>query len=152
MGVEVELNGRSMAARIQRRRDELGLTQLELARRVGTTRTTISRWETGRSRPRGHNRLSLEAALWRTATAEDAPHPEEPTRLRGASEEFGGADPGVVQNAPPDAEPPSAPFVEAALAALKNGYVRDARWIAVSNELARVKGLSWHVEDSTPED
>jgi DNA-binding transcriptional regulator YiaG len=39
--------------RIQALRYHLGLTQRELANKLGTRQQTISEWETGRYRPRG---------------------------------------------------------------------------------------------------
>jgi DNA-binding transcriptional regulator YiaG len=39
--------------RIQALRDHLGLTQRELADKLGTRQQTISEWETGMYRPRG---------------------------------------------------------------------------------------------------
>ena len=40
-------------------RRRLGLTQGELARRLGTRQQTVSQWETGASRPRGMSRRLL---------------------------------------------------------------------------------------------
>lgn len=34
-------------------RERLGLTQQQMADKIGTTNTTISRWELGTARPRG---------------------------------------------------------------------------------------------------
>lgn len=51
---------RVTAEEIRGLRRALDLTQMEMARRVGTTLTTISRWETGKARPRGLYLRELE--------------------------------------------------------------------------------------------
>lgn len=46
--------GVSMSAtEVKRIRDRLGLTQVELAERLGVTQTAISYWEDGKRTPRG---------------------------------------------------------------------------------------------------
>ncbi|MDA1010016.1 MAG: helix-turn-helix domain-containing protein [Chloroflexi bacterium] len=40
------------AGSVRALRDRLGITQAELAERVGTRQQTVSEWETGASRPR----------------------------------------------------------------------------------------------------
>lgn len=45
--------------RIQALRQHLGLTQRELAERMGTRQQTISEWETGLYQPRGASRTLL---------------------------------------------------------------------------------------------
>ncbi|MBI2061184.1 MAG: helix-turn-helix transcriptional regulator [Nitrospirae bacterium] len=49
------------ARRVRQIRKRLGLTQAELAERLGTTRTTISRWEAGIRQP---SRMVLNALGW----------------------------------------------------------------------------------------
>lgn len=41
------------AEQIKALRAKLGLTQAQMAARIGTTVTTISRWETGDRKPKG---------------------------------------------------------------------------------------------------
>lgn len=54
-------------------RSRLGLTQMEMAARIGTTVTTISRWETGARSPTGlYDRALRELAAAPDARAEDA--------------------------------------------------------------------------------
>lgn len=49
----------SAAALIRRARNRAGITQAELARRLGTTQSAVSRWERGHDEPR----LSTLAAV-----------------------------------------------------------------------------------------
>ncbi len=44
-------------------RDRLGLTQAELAEKVGVTQVTISNWEKGKSTPEGEQRARVEEVL-----------------------------------------------------------------------------------------
>jgi len=44
-------------------RDRLGLTQAELAEKVGVTQVTISNWEKGKSTPEGEQRARVEVVL-----------------------------------------------------------------------------------------
>lgn len=44
-----------MNERIRKRRNELGLTQPDVARLLGTSKTAISLWESGTNRPNGEN-------------------------------------------------------------------------------------------------
>lgn len=50
---------------IARYRNERALTQAELAARVGVTRRTLARWESGESRPRPAHLIALAVALGR---------------------------------------------------------------------------------------
>ncbi len=50
---------------IRRRRQSLGLTQEELAKRVGVAQGTINKWETGLRLPRDYWRLRLAEELER---------------------------------------------------------------------------------------
>jgi len=52
----------TLGQRIRRARDREGLTQAELADKVGVTAAAICNWEAG-TEPRGHNRIRLEAVL-----------------------------------------------------------------------------------------
>ena len=49
--MEVFMNQQKVGKFIQERRKEKGLTQLELAEKLGVSNRTISKWETGRSLP-----------------------------------------------------------------------------------------------------
>lgn len=53
----------SVAEGIRYRRTLLGLSQWELAERMGTTENVISRWETGRHRPTAGSMARLAEAL-----------------------------------------------------------------------------------------
>ena len=44
-------------------REKLNLTQQELAQEIGTTVTTISRWETGRAKPVKHLAKKIKRLL-----------------------------------------------------------------------------------------
>ena len=48
---------------IKKRRKELGLSQMELAARVGVSLTTVRTWEYGTSQPNEENRKKLEKVL-----------------------------------------------------------------------------------------
>ena len=52
-----------VAALIRKRRTELGLRQLDLAIKVGVSRYTVIRWESGKSRPQNHHLLVLARLL-----------------------------------------------------------------------------------------
>lgn len=135
----------ALADRIVRRRLALGITQQVLADRVGVSVTTVSRWENGHCQARGRNLVRLQGALWRGAETSNA-----------------GNDRGKVHSvdaprtSPEDAATEAAgrgraldaegPFHEAVLVALREGYVRDAAWIAVANEYARSTGVDWSVD------
>lgn len=49
--------------RVKSRRDELGLTQIQLAKKVGVSGVTISQWESGDYSPKGKNLYKLADAL-----------------------------------------------------------------------------------------
>jgi len=46
---------------IRKLRHDLGLTQVEMAGRLGTSWVTLSRWENGHNRPSGLARLAIIA-------------------------------------------------------------------------------------------
>ena len=48
---------------IEEKRIKLGLTQKQLAEMLGVERTTVSKWETGKSIPRKEKLLALEKIL-----------------------------------------------------------------------------------------
>ena len=48
---------------IKQRRIELGLTQEEVAKHVGVSETTVSRWESGQISNMGHRRIVLLAEI-----------------------------------------------------------------------------------------
>jgi transcriptional regulator with XRE-family HTH domain len=52
--------------KFRKRRQELGLSQVELGRLVGVDQRQISRWELGETYPEGENLERLLAALRRT--------------------------------------------------------------------------------------
>ena len=56
----------SIAANITKHREQLGIAQAELARLVGVSPATMSRWESGASGPSRNNLKLLAAALQTT--------------------------------------------------------------------------------------
>lgn len=54
---------RDIGRRIRRRREELGLSQWDLARRLDIRQDEVSRWENGRVHPTGHNLARIAEAL-----------------------------------------------------------------------------------------
>ena len=54
---------RDIGLRIRRRREELGLSQWDLAMRLEIRQDEVSRWENGRIRPTGHNLSRVADAL-----------------------------------------------------------------------------------------
>lgn len=50
----------SIAERIKAWRNRLGLTQAEMAQRIGTEESVVGDWETGRRRPQGKSLRRLE--------------------------------------------------------------------------------------------
>jgi DNA-binding transcriptional regulator YiaG len=68
--------GRWDADAVRALRRRLGLTQAELAERLGTRQQTVSEWETGASRPRGMSQRLLRMVAEESA-AYDASAPGE---------------------------------------------------------------------------
>jgi transcriptional regulator with XRE-family HTH domain len=63
-GVEdVRRNRPDWALRIKKKREEVGLTQEELAKKVDVSKTAIQNWETGKNRPAGNNLKALAVVL-----------------------------------------------------------------------------------------
>ena len=54
---------KSLGQILQTRRREMGLTQREVAARVGVCRTVVSKWERGESRPAPHHLEALAQTL-----------------------------------------------------------------------------------------
>ncbi len=63
--------------RIQSLRRHLGLTQQEMADRLGTRQQTISEWETGMYQPRGTSATLLSIIAERARFAYDASPPHD---------------------------------------------------------------------------
>jgi transcriptional regulator with XRE-family HTH domain len=71
----------SFAGRLRELREAAGLTQGELAERVGVIREAVARWEAGRREPGWSNVLALAEALGVDCTAfTQAPAEREPAR------------------------------------------------------------------------
>ena len=68
-------------ARIRRRRRELGLTQAELAARIGVASITVMRWELGRYFPDWRHIGPLEAELGIRVADDEPPDPFEEALL-----------------------------------------------------------------------
>src|SRR6266511_1093127 len=56
-------DGKDYGAQMRAARERLGLTQAQVASKVGVTGTTISNWENGKSAPEAPQRVSLDAIL-----------------------------------------------------------------------------------------
>jgi len=65
--------------RIQSLRNHLGLTQQELAKRMGTRQQTISEWETGMYQPRGASATLLFLIAREAKFEYDASEKQSPT-------------------------------------------------------------------------
>ena len=70
-----------LVARLRLLRTRLGLSQEQLARRLGVSFATVNRWESGRSRPSARARPAI-AALEAAATCREQPGDREPGRGR----------------------------------------------------------------------
>ena len=70
-----------LVARLRLLRTRLGLSQEQLARRLGVSFATVNRWESGRSRPSARARLAI-AELEAAATSREPPGDREPGRGR----------------------------------------------------------------------
>lgn len=74
----------TLAARITKARDAVGLTPTQLANRLGVKKTTVDNWEKGKSEPRANKLLMLAGLLnvpvtWLvTGDAPEGCHPCEP--------------------------------------------------------------------------
>ena len=66
--------------RIQSLRHHLGLTQRELASRLGTRQQTISEWETGMYQPRGASATLLSIVAERAKFKYEAAPPQKPPK------------------------------------------------------------------------
>ena len=69
-----------LVARLRLLRTRLGLSQEQLARRLGVSFATVNRWESGRSRPSARARLAI--AELEAATCREPPGDQEPGRSR----------------------------------------------------------------------
>jgi predicted ATPase/DNA-binding CsgD family transcriptional regulator/DNA-binding XRE family transcriptional regulator len=70
-----------LVARLRLLRTRLGLSQEQLARRLGVSFATVNRWESGRSRPSARARLAI-AELEAAGTRREPPGDREPGRGR----------------------------------------------------------------------
>jgi putative transcriptional regulator len=60
-------SGKNYKALLKQVRDELGLSQEDLARELGVSYATVNRWENGQARPSKLARVQLEAFCDRKA-------------------------------------------------------------------------------------
>jgi len=58
--IAIAINGYMTPREIVKLREDLGLTQQQLADRIGAHQPTVARWEVGRNRPRGANLKALK--------------------------------------------------------------------------------------------
>jgi len=79
-------SGQNIASRVQSIRQSLGLTQTELAERLGVTVATVSRWESGQSRP---NPLAVKALTSLEEATYHQAHPASTRRVYPAAEARG---------------------------------------------------------------
>ncbi|MGB1090538.1 MAG: helix-turn-helix transcriptional regulator, partial [Oceanobacter sp.] len=54
---------KTLGDRLKQRRQELGLTQVDIANRLGLTKATVSLWENGTNKPNGENFHTLAKTL-----------------------------------------------------------------------------------------
>lgn len=101
------------------------MNQVDFANLLGVSTTTISRWENHHNVPNVREIERVETVL---ATSGEAPKPVK-SKASGKTES-------VVDDS----------FFDAVLLGLRKGHVSGREWIAVANELARVRGIDWHVE------
>ncbi len=92
---------KNVSARIKSRREKIGLTATEAARRTGVSQPAWSKWELGKSEPRGINRLKVAEVLdcnpeWlRTGEGQEEPLKLLPNKAKEAEPSTDGA-PGEV--------------------------------------------------------
>lgn len=63
MSLQEPLREESLGQRIAAQRQRLGLSQAELAQRIGVTRETMASWESGQSEPRSNRLMTLAGVL-----------------------------------------------------------------------------------------
>jgi transcriptional regulator with XRE-family HTH domain len=92
--VDSEPDAVPLAARLRLLRTRLGLSQEQLARRLGVSFATVNRWESGRSQPSARARRALAELETAAASPEPPPGPEsaeeQPGRLPIAQSSFVG--------------------------------------------------------------
>lgn len=54
-----------LSGRVREIRKRAKLSQADMARALGTDGPTVSRWETGQSRPRRHHAVKLAGLIWK---------------------------------------------------------------------------------------
>lgn len=98
------------AEAVRRLREQLGVTQAELAGRIGTRQQTISEWETGSSTPRRMSQRLLrmvaeEASSYDAGAPEPAPRP--PPAEVERSEHSGREERGLPADRPSEGRAPA---------------------------------------------
>lgn len=101
------------------------MNQVDFANLLGVSTTTISRWENHHNVPNVREIERVDSVL---ATSGE---PAAPAKARASGKTEPVVDPS---------------FFDAVLLGLRKGHVSGREWIAVANELARVRGIDWHVE------
>lgn len=137
--------GRSASDRqeLRDRRLQRGLSQRQLATRVGVDVQTISRWEAGRSVPQSRHVLSLCEALGTDGSQLAHLLGRNVVPLRA-----GGGAPQLETSLDPTLEDLRAEFLRAAFSALARGDASTAEWRRSAKAVAREVGLAW-AEDTT---
>jgi transcriptional regulator with XRE-family HTH domain len=75
-------DGAAVAAIVRNSRIEAGLSQVELARRLGTTQSVVSRWERGHDEPRLSTLARIVRACGLRATVEFVPDDVDRAQIR----------------------------------------------------------------------
>jgi predicted ATPase/DNA-binding CsgD family transcriptional regulator/DNA-binding XRE family transcriptional regulator/predicted negative regulator of RcsB-dependent stress response len=96
------LDAVSLAARLRLLRTQLGLSQEQLARRLGMSFATVNRWESGRTRPSARASLAI-AELEAAADSERPPRDQDARRGQGTTRDD---DVRQDHDVPQDHEPP----------------------------------------------
>lgn len=82
--MQVMATGDSLGTRIAKRRQVLGLTQEQLAARLGVSKTSVAKWETGKHYPQRHAGALEEVLGIRLDGSGETPDfdPDDPDEVR----------------------------------------------------------------------
>jgi type I restriction enzyme M protein len=82
------MDSREIADVLKNLRANLGLSQEELASRLGVAFSTLNRWENGKSMPRGKAMQAISALMTEVSETSDASEEEKPKRRRATKDDF----------------------------------------------------------------